>query len=376
MSETNLVIQYQGSQISLYSDETHDYVNLTEMAVANGNRKYIKSWMNNKQTLLFLCAWESKNNPKFTGVEKMPSLLGGISKRELSIQEWTESTNAIGIFSRVRGAKPGTWAHKDVAIKFAGWLSPEFELYLIEELQRLKKIEHQKNSFELLNYDQILAIVRLKEVFKYVAHQVAAEEAHKQVYASKSPAENPFAEFNTWRNKILDIKKQTINDRIKQYCIDKNIALTSKISRLDKRDKILLLDSYESVKIAVWDFLQMKGEINALNLANLAGDMIRTEQGEVLLKNEDTLFEQKQDWVQTHFSKMIDEAPELKTARQILDWREKEIKRLKYEATPPKEISKQISTAIKSGQIGEPLSDYNKKLIHALNYNPKEDKAK
>ena len=155
MNETNLVIQYQGSQISLYSDETYDYVNLTEMAVANGSRKYIKTWMNNKQTLLFLCAWENKNNPKFAGVEKMPSLLDGISKRELSIQEWTETTNAIGIFSRVRGAKPGTWAHKDIAIKFAGWLSPEFELYLIEELQRLKKIEQQKNSFELLNHEQI-----------------------------------------------------------------------------------------------------------------------------------------------------------------------------------------------------------------------------
>jgi hypothetical protein len=96
----------------------------------------------------------------------------------------------------------------------------------------------------------------------------------------------------------------------------------------------------------------------------------------VLPKNEDTLFDQKQDWVQIDFHKMIDEVPEVKTARQILDWREKEIKRLKSEAVPTKEISKRISLAIKIGEMDEPLSDYNKKLLHALNYNPKEDKKR
>jgi hypothetical protein len=58
-----------------------------------------------------------------------------------------------------------------------------------------------------------------------------------------------------------------------------------------KREKILLLDSYEAVRNAVWDFLKIKGEVNALNLANLVGDMIRTEKGEILRKNETNLFQ-------------------------------------------------------------------------------------
>ena len=32
----------------------------------------------------------------------------------------------------------GTYAHKDIAFKFASWLSVEFELYVIKEFQRLK----------------------------------------------------------------------------------------------------------------------------------------------------------------------------------------------------------------------------------------------
>ena len=49
-------------------------------------------------------------------------------------------SGAKGIFSRNAGVA-GTYAHKDIAIKFAAWLSPEFELYLVEEIQKLKELE-------------------------------------------------------------------------------------------------------------------------------------------------------------------------------------------------------------------------------------------
>ena len=116
---------------------------------------------------------------------------------------------------------------------------------------------------------------------------------------------------------------------------------------MSKREQILILDSPETVKIAVWDFLTMKGEINALNLANLVGNMMRLEHNPQLFrKNEDTLFEEKQDLGKySDFIKMIDEAPEVKTAREILDWREKEIKRLQSQSLPFGEIIKRIAKA-------------------------------
>jgi len=90
-----------------------------------------------------------------------------IKERNFSIKQWVDLTNARGIFTKMREFA-GTYAHKDIAIKFAGWLSPEFELYLVEEIQRLKELERQKNSYELLSHEQILKLVRLKEVFKGV----------------------------------------------------------------------------------------------------------------------------------------------------------------------------------------------------------------
>ena len=315
------MITYNGSQINLYSDERYDYVNLTDMAKAWRGRKSIRSWMRNQVTIAFLAAWERKNNPNFNGAQMDAIKVAKIDRDDVSIKFWIDKTNAIGIFTK-GGGNGGTYAHMDIAIKFAGWLSPEFELYLIEEVQRLKDIERKQNSFELLNEEQILSLIRLKEVFKYVAHQEMIENAHKEVFAARSGSKNPFAEFNNWRNKILDISAQVIDERIKEYCIQNDISLTNKIIKKPKREKILLLDSYESVRNAVWDFLKITGEVNAYNLANLVEKMIRIEKGEIFRKNETDLFRDKQDLGDfSDFDKEISNLSIVKTAREVLEHR-------------------------------------------------------
>lgn len=326
MSENNQLVIYDGTQINLFSDELNNYVNLTDMANACKNRKAILSWIRSKQTIEFLNVWEKKYNTKYDGAQ-LSTVFEMIKERNFSIKQWVDLTNSKGIMTR-SGEFAGTYAHKDIAIKFAGWLNPEFELFLVEEIQRLQEIERKKNSFELLSHEQILALVRLKEVFKFVAHQEMVETAHKEIFASRSGSDNPFAEFNNWRNKVLDISVNVINERIKQYCVDNKIAMTNKIMAKSKRDKILLLDSYEAVKIAVWDFLNVKGEVNALNLANLVGDIIRTEKGEILRKNETDLFKDKQDLGEfSDFEKELDSIYLLKKAREVLTIRDEQKKK-------------------------------------------------
>ena len=53
------------------------------------------------------------------------------------------ATGAIGIIIRA-GRYGGTFAHKDIAFKFASWISVEFELYMVKEFQRLKEQEQSK----------------------------------------------------------------------------------------------------------------------------------------------------------------------------------------------------------------------------------------
>lgn len=50
---------------------------------------------------------------------------------------------AIGIISK-KGKYGGTYAHKDIAFEFGSAISVPFKLYLINEFQRLKEEEEQK----------------------------------------------------------------------------------------------------------------------------------------------------------------------------------------------------------------------------------------
>lgn len=49
--------------------------------------------------------------------------------------KWIESTGAIGIISK-SGRYGGTYAHYDIAMEFASWISPEFKLYIVQDYKR------------------------------------------------------------------------------------------------------------------------------------------------------------------------------------------------------------------------------------------------
>ncbi len=63
----------------------------------------------------------------------------------MSPKKWIEATNAIGIVSKA-GRYGGTYAHSDVAMSFATWISPEFQLYIMKDYRRLKTDENRRLS--------------------------------------------------------------------------------------------------------------------------------------------------------------------------------------------------------------------------------------
>ncbi len=64
-----------------------------------------------------------------------------------SVSEWINKTNAIGLYVK-RGKYGETYAHKDLAFKFASAVSLVFKLYLIKEFQRLKEEENNSRQIE------------------------------------------------------------------------------------------------------------------------------------------------------------------------------------------------------------------------------------
>ncbi len=148
--------------INIISVEQRDYISLTDMANAKESASraadIIKNWLRGRYTLEFLGTWEQINNPFFKVVEfDHFKSQAGLPSFVLSVSEWIEKTNAVGIIVK-KGKYGGTYAHKDIAFEFGSAISVPFKLYLIYEFQRLKEEEQKllgwtaKRELAKLNY--------------------------------------------------------------------------------------------------------------------------------------------------------------------------------------------------------------------------------
>ena len=167
-----------------------DYICITDIARqknAQEPKDVVKNWMRQKNTLEYLGLWEKLYNPNFKGVEFDPLLAeAGSNSFTRSPTRWVELTAAIGVISKA-GAGGGTYAQRDIAFKFANWVSVEFELYLVMEFQRLKAKEQEqigwsaKRELSKINYrihtDAIKQNLVPEEVTAAQASIIYAEEA-------------------------------------------------------------------------------------------------------------------------------------------------------------------------------------------------------
>jgi len=100
--------------------------------------------MRNRNTIEFLGIWESLYNPNFKPLEfEGFKKDAGLNAFTMSPLKWIKATDAIGFVVK-SGRYGGTFAHKDIAFKFASWISVEFELYIVKEFQRLKEEEQKQ----------------------------------------------------------------------------------------------------------------------------------------------------------------------------------------------------------------------------------------
>lgn len=138
--------------ISVTTIDDNDYFCLTDMVKrkedAGRAADVIKNWIRNRSTIEFLGTWEVIYNPDFKVVEfDHFRREAGVPTFTMSVSNWIENTNAIGIFSR-SGRHGGTYAHKDIAFEFGSAISPIFKLYIIREYQRLKERENDQYGLE------------------------------------------------------------------------------------------------------------------------------------------------------------------------------------------------------------------------------------
>lgn len=143
---TSKEVSVSGLNIGYRDINQEMFISLTDIARKKNPiapADVVKNWLRTRSAIEYMGLWEKFYNPDVKLVE-IDQLLNecGQNAFTLSPQQWVDRVNAIGVVSR-SGKGGGTYAHQDIAFKFASWISTEFEFYLIKEFQRLK-VKEQK----------------------------------------------------------------------------------------------------------------------------------------------------------------------------------------------------------------------------------------
>ncbi|MDR2085175.1 MAG: KilA-N domain-containing protein [Bacteroidales bacterium] len=220
MAKTNKII-VSNTEIAVTQLNNEDYICITDMAKAKeGDARaadIIKNWIRTRTTLEFLGTWEEMYNPNFKVVEfdhfKMQA---GLPSFVLSVSQWVETTNAIGIYVK-QGKYGGTYAHKDIAFEFGSAVSAIFRLFLIKEFQRLKNDENNRLSLEW-NLQRTLSKINYKIHTDAIKENLIPQKITKQqtsiIYANEADLLNVALFGMTakeWREKNSD-KSGNIRD--------------------------------------------------------------------------------------------------------------------------------------------------------------------
>lgn len=149
------MIEVQNIKVSITNINDSDYICISDFTKFKDGRSasddVIRNWLRNRITLEFLGTWESIYNPNFNSVEFDGfKSRAGLHTFTLSVTEWCEKTNAIGIYSK-RGKYGGTYAHKDIAFEFASAISPVFKLYLIKDYYKDREWLKYAEEADILN---------------------------------------------------------------------------------------------------------------------------------------------------------------------------------------------------------------------------------
>ena len=208
-------IEVKGFAIQIYTEDfKNDYISLTDIARyknVHEPKDVVKNWLRVRDTIEFLGLWETIYNPNFKGVEfDSFKKEAGTNAFTLSPQRWIKNTNAIGIVSK-SGRGGGTFAHPDIAMEFASWISAEFKLYLIQDYKRLKLDENSKLSLGW-NLNREISKINYKihtdAIKEYLLKDLTNEQLSYK-YASEADMLN-VALFNKrakqWREENPDLK--------------------------------------------------------------------------------------------------------------------------------------------------------------------------
>lgn len=269
-------IEAKGRSIQVYTEDfKNDYISLTDIAKYKSDEPFIviNNWLRNKDNIQFLGLWESMYNPNFNPIEfERFKNEAGSNAFALSPQKWIKKTNAIGIISK-SGRYGGTFAHSDIAMEFASWISPEFKLYIIQDYKRLKADENSTLSLGW-NLNREISKINYKIHTEAIKEYLLTDFTNEQLsykYASEADMLN-VALFNKrakqWRDENPTLKGNmrdyaSLNELLVLANMESyNAMLISK--GVEQKERMIELRALARSQLASLEKLNSKSLVNVM----------------------------------------------------------------------------------------------------------------
>lgn len=252
-----------------------DYISLTDLARYKNPiepKDVIKNWLRAKTNIEFLALWEKMHNPNLKGVEiDTFKSEAGTHYFTMSPQRWIKETNAIGIISK-SGNNGGTYAHPDIAFEFASWISPEFNLYLITEFERLKQNESYQNKI-VWSVRRELAKTNYRIHTDSIKENIIPTLTEKQklyVYANEADILN-VALFGMTAKEWKD-KNPTLDGNMRDYANILQLIILSNLENLNSEmiaegiDQKIRLEKLNVIAKKQYNILQNSNSVNKIEM--------------------------------------------------------------------------------------------------------------
>ena len=255
--------------------EDEDYISITDMLKSKDGNFFVTDWLRNRNTIEYIVIWEEIHNPNFNyGEFAIIKSQAGLNSYKLSVKEWVEKTNAIGITSKA-GRYGGTYAHKDIAFEFGMWISPKFKLLLIKEFERLKKEEQKQLGW---NAKRELSKINYKIHTDAIKHNLIPAELTKEqinyIYAEEADVLN------------MALFGQTAKEWRKN-----NPKLEGNIRDYASINELICLANLENLNsVFINDGLNQSIRLERLNKIAISQMQILNNSDTILLENKQTLF--------------------------------------------------------------------------------------
>lgn len=277
----------KNEKISVMRIGNEEYISLTDLAkYANPTDPsgVIRNWMSNKNSFEFYSLWEELNNENFNSVESHRIKIEevGYNRFTMTPSRWKKNFNAIGIIPSSGKYSAGTFAHSDIALEFASWLSPEFKLYLIKEFERLKRNEAYQEKIDW-NASRILSKANYKihtdAIKKSIIPNLVTDNQKKHAYSTEADLLNVALFGMTakeWKDKNSRLKgNQRDNADIRQLLvlcnletinatmINDKIAQSARLEKLNKIaiDQLKILENDENLtKLKTTEFMKIENK--------------------------------------------------------------------------------------------------------------------